>query len=128
MPKRAEYAPSLLLWALAIAIVTVQPGAAQIGGSGSIQGTVTDPTGAVVPGASVTATQVATQAKSVRQTTAAGYYVIAPLPAGEYSLSITASGFQTVVYDKVQVDALSEVAINVALKVGASSDSVTVTD
>lgn len=118
----------LLPVVLLIAIATVQPCLAQIGGSGSIEGTVTDPTGAVVPGASVTATQVATQIKSVRQTTAAGYYVIAPLPAGEYSVSVTANGFQTIVYDKVQVDALSTVAANFTLKVGTSSESVTVTD
>jgi hypothetical protein len=53
----------------------------QIGGSGSIQGTVSDPSGAVIPQANVTAVNVATGVETARQTTAAGFFVLSPLPA-----------------------------------------------
>ena len=56
--------------------------AAQIGGSGTVKGTVFDPSAAVVPHATVTAINVATGVETRRETTPAGLYVIAPLPAG----------------------------------------------
>src|SRR3981081_1707039 len=98
---------------------------AQIGGSGSIQGTVSDPSGAVIPGASVVATNVATGVKTTRQTTGAGLYVLSPLPSGNYRVSVSAAGFQPVAQENVAVDALSTVGLNVALKVGSSSEAVT---
>ncbi len=52
---------------------------AQLGGQGAIQGTVTDPTGAVVPNATVTANAIDTGVKTTRTTTGSGYYVISPL-------------------------------------------------
>src|SRR5262249_40412315 len=60
--------------------------------------------------------------------TAAGFYVISPLPAGEYSISANASGFQTLVQDNVIVDGLSTVAVNLSLKVGNPTETVAVTD
>jgi Carboxypeptidase regulatory-like domain len=101
---------------------------AQIGGTGTIQGVVSDPSGAVVPGATVTATNEATEVKTTRQTTVAGYYVIAPLPAGRYTVAVSAGGFQNTVQERVVVDALGTVGLNLALRIGSSADSVTVTD
>jgi len=107
-------------------IATALP--AQIGGSGTVQGVISDPSGAVVPGATVTATNEATAAKTTRTTTAAGYYVISPLPAGQYTISVSVPGFENTVQPHVLVDALATVAVNLSLKVGAATDSVTVTD
>ncbi|MBZ5584737.1 MAG: carboxypeptidase regulatory-like domain-containing protein [Acidobacteriia bacterium] len=104
------------------------PGFSQIGGTGSIQGVVSDPSGAVIPGASVTATNVGTQVKTTRQTTESGVYNISPLPAGEYTVTVTAGGFQTHVQEHVVVDALAAVGLNVALKLGSATEQVTVTD
>ena len=67
----------------------------QVGGTGSIQGTVTDPSGAVVAGASVTATNVATGVRTDRKTTDAGFFVLSLLPAGDYTVTVKATGFQT---------------------------------
>src|SRR5713226_8702644 len=78
-----------LLLVFAIGFAMALPVFAQIGGSGTIQGSVTDPTGAVIPGATVAATNVGTQVKTTRQTTDAGYYVISPLPAGQYTVTVT---------------------------------------
>src|SRR5215470_7418800 len=121
---------STSLWLLVSALVLLTPPGtlAQIGGAGSIQGAVTDATGAVVPGATVTATNVATGVKTERLTTEAGLYVITPLSPGEYTVAASIAGFKPIVQEKVIVDALSTVAVNLSLQVGAVSETVTVNE
>lgn len=99
---------------------------AQTGGTGTISGTVFDPTGAVVPTATVVAKNVATGIETTRQTTDAGTYVVSPLPPGEYKVTVSASGFQTLIQEKVIVDALSNVTVNLTMKVGNVSETITV--
>ena len=70
-----------------------------------------DPSGAVIPGATVVASNVATGEKTVRQTTAAGLYLLSPLVAGEYTVTVSAGGFQTLLQEHVVVDALSVVGL-----------------
>jgi hypothetical protein len=101
---------------------------AQTGGGGAIHGSITDPTGAVVPGATVVATNVATNVETTRQTTEAGIFVIAPVPPGEYKLTVSSSGFLTLIQEKVIVDALSTVSVNLTLQVGNVKETVTVAD
>jgi hypothetical protein len=60
----------------------------QAGGTGSIQGTVTDPSGAVVAGAAVSATNLATGVRTERKTTDAGFFVLSLLSPGEYTRAI----------------------------------------
>ncbi len=93
---------------------------------GSIQGTITDSGGAVVPGATVVATNVATGIETTRQTTNAGLYVITPLPPGEYKVTVSVTGFQTLVQERVIVDALGSVSVNLTLKVGNIGETVTI--
>ncbi|HEX8138151.1 MAG TPA: TonB-dependent receptor [Pyrinomonadaceae bacterium] len=116
----------LVIWAAAFVV----PGSAwaQIGGSGAINGTVFDPSGAVVPGATVVARNVATGIETTRQTTEAGLFVIAPLPPGEYTVTVSLSGFQTLIQEGVIVDALGSVGLNLTLKVGQVSETITVTE
>ncbi|HYP09649.1 MAG TPA: TonB-dependent receptor, partial [Bryobacteraceae bacterium] len=115
--------------ALLFAVLSLLPplAFAQIGGTGSIQGTVTDPSAAIVPGAVVSATNVATGLKVTRETSAAGVYVIAALPPGTYTIDVSAPGFQPVRQENVTVDALSTVGLNLTLQVGTSTEAVTVT-
>src|SRR5438105_2654916 len=101
---------------------------AQLGSTGAIQGTITDPGGAVVPGATVVATNVATNVETSRQTNDAGLYVIKPLPPGEYKVVVSRSGFLTMIQQKVIVDSLSTVTIDLAMKVGDVKETVTVSD
>src|SRR5262245_41998102 len=101
---------------------------AQLGGAGAIQGTITDPGGAVVPGATVIATNVATNVETTRTTNEAGLYVIKPLPAGEYKVVVSRSGFLTLIQEKVIVDSLSTVTVDLSLKVGDVKETVTVSD
>jgi Carboxypeptidase regulatory-like domain/TonB dependent receptor len=111
--------------ALLVALAAV-PVRAQIGGSGSIQGRVSDPSGAVVPGATVVAANVATGVKTTRRTTGAGVYVLSPLAPGEYTVTVSAGGFQTLVQEHVTVDALAVVGLNLTLPVGTTKEEVTV--
>ena len=75
--------------ALCLALLVAAGSAqAQVGGTGSIEGTVTDPLGAVVAEATVTATNVATGVVTVRKTTEAGFFVLPLLAAGEYTVTV----------------------------------------
>ena len=112
-----------LCFALFIAAV---PAVAQVGGTGTIQGTVTDPSGAVVTGASVAAIDVATGVETARKTTESGFFVLPLLTAGEYTVTVKATGFQTLTQKNVVVDALATVALNPKLQVGESTQSVNV--
>ena len=75
----------------------------------------------------MTATHVATGVATRRETTAAGVYALSPLPPGEYRVEVTLDGFQTFVQDKVVVDALGVVGLNVTMQVGGVAQEVTVT-
>jgi hypothetical protein len=99
---------------------------AQTAGTGAIQGTVTDPSGAAVPGAAVTATNVATGTETSRTTTGAGYYVLPLLDPGEYTVTVKATGFETLTQLHVIVDALATVAVDPKLQIGATTQTVTV--
>lgn len=99
---------------------------AQVGGEGSIQGRVEDPTGAVIPNATVIAINVATGVADVRKATGSGNYVISPLPPGRYTVRATARGFASLVQQNVTVTATETTAVDLHLKVGAASQTVTV--
>jgi hypothetical protein len=101
---------------------------AQMAGYGAIAGTVTDQSGAVIKGASVTATLVSQNAKTTRSTTGAGDFNITPLTPGEYLLTVVSKGFETYVQEKVTVNALETVTVNVKLTIGAAEQTVTVTE
>ncbi len=99
---------------------------AQTMGSGSIQGTVTDPTGAVVPTATVTATDVKTGSTTTAHTTSAGLYAIPNLQPAEYRVTVDAPGFQKLIQKNVTVVAFSTASLNLQLKVGQADQTVTV--
>jgi hypothetical protein len=99
---------------------------AQGGGSGSIQGTLTDPSGAILPGVTITATNAATGVKTTRQSTGAGLYILSPLAPGEYSVTVSAPGFQTLTQEHIIVEALANVGLNLQLKIGSANEQITV--
>lgn len=101
---------------------------AQVGGTGSIAGRVTDPSGAILTGATITATNIATGAETVRTTSNAGVFSLPLLPPGDYSITVKASGFQTLTQAHVIVEALGTVEVNLTLQVGTANQSVTVSD
>jgi hypothetical protein len=100
---------------------------AQTGGEGAIAGTVTDSTGAVVADATITATNAATNVATTRTSSSTGTYSISPLPAGVYSIKVTAKGFKTLHQDNLSVDALNALGLNLVLAVGDTTETVEVT-
>lgn len=99
---------------------------AQVEGTGTIQGTVTDTSGALVAGARVVATAPAT-GRSVSQVTRnSGSYVLSALPPGEYTVEVSASGFRPVTQQHVTVNALTVVGLDLRLQVGSSTENVVV--
>src|SRR5262245_29034869 len=115
-----------LLASTVLLLITSVAASAQVGGGGSIQGTVRDSSEAPVPGATVTATNTATGIETVRQTTAAGVYAVTPLPPGTYRVTVTLDGFQTFVREDLVVDALSVVGLNITLQVAGVKQEVVV--
>jgi hypothetical protein len=99
---------------------------AQIAGTGNVQGTVTDSTGAVIPNASVTILNEATQVKNTTQTSSAGVYVFPGLHIGTYDLSAIAQGFKTYVQKGIVLEVGSSIAVNPQLSIGTASQSVEV--
>jgi len=95
---------------------------------GSIRGTVTDATGAVVPGASVAATNSGTGVATSTISTDAGTYNLPALPPGEYRVEVSKPGFKSLVRENLTVSAASVVGLDLLLAVGAANEVVTVTD
>src|SRR5579863_238924 len=104
--------------AVSVLLFVASSAFAQVAGTGSIQGTITDPSGGTVPGATVTATNVATGVNAVTKTTSSGVFAIPTLTPGEYSVTMTATGFQTLKQEHVVVDALQTVPVNGSLQLG----------
>jgi hypothetical protein len=89
--------------------------------TGSITGEVTDPSGAVVTGANVTAENTATSVKTSAQTNASGVYTIRFLPIGTYTVTIEAKGFVTQQVSPFTLEIDQTVKINSSLKIGSST-------
>lgn len=93
---------------------------------GSIVGTVTDQSNAVVTKAAVTVTNTSTGLARQAETDNAGYYSIPNLLEGNYDLTVTAPGFKPVTQRGVNVLINNATHVNVTLKVGSVTDTVTV--
>ncbi len=93
----------------------------------SLQGTVTDPQGAVVPGATVTLVDKETNRTLETVTNENGVYVFNALAARPYTLTVELAGFKKEVLDNVQIIAEQANALNVKLELGQTSETVNVT-
>ncbi len=116
-----------ILLVLAVLIGFVSHANAQAG-RGGISGLVSDSTGAIVPGAKVTATNVATDQKLSTVTTGSGLYTFVSLSPGDYEVSATAKGFDTVVQKNIHVTVDQVSTINLSLRIGQVNEVVTVTE
>src|ERR1035438_6441220 len=96
-------------------------------GTGTITGTVTDPSGAVVAGAPVEVKNTETNFPYQTVTTATGAYTVLRLPPGPYVVTITAAGFKKLVRSGLTVDAGQTLPLDLRLDVGSTGESVTVT-
>jgi hypothetical protein len=96
-------------------------------GTGTITGTVTDPSGAAIANAPVEVRNTDTNVPYPTQTTATGAYTVLRLPPGPYSITISAPGFKKLVRTGLAVDAGQTLPLDLTLQVGSSGESVTVT-
>jgi hypothetical protein len=94
--------------------------------TGAVDGTVTDQTGAIVPGASVTLINEGTSLSSETVTGPEGTYVFRPVKVGTYSVKCEAKGFNTVNNVHVKVDIQQHVVVNFSLTVGSVTNTVQV--
>ena len=93
---------------------------------GNVIGTVTDPSGAAVPGAQVTATNNGTGVSTTVQTDQAGNYSVIQLLPGTYTITVTKAGFHEVVQENVTVAVGLSIPVNVELQLGQVTQQVTV--
>jgi outer membrane receptor protein involved in Fe transport len=100
---------------------------AQSSTSAKLSGSVTDPAGAVVPHAKVTATNTGTALAVTVQSDGAGNYAFNSLPPGQYTLSITLAGFAPLTETGIVLTVGQSATLNLPLKLGGSQDAVTVT-
>lgn len=99
---------------------------AQQAPSGRLSGTVVDATGAVIPGAEVVVKEVTTNLEYRMTTNADGYFLVPSLPIGTYTVTVTASGFKSLVIQSVSVSAATPVNLKLTLEPGEIVETVTV--
>jgi hypothetical protein len=97
------------------------------GDRGVITGTVTDATGAVVPGGQVTVVHRATNASYRTTTSTSGDFTVPSLPVGEYQVRVERQGFKTSITEKVEITPGGTARVDVKLEVGTAQQSVEVT-
>lgn len=116
----------LALGAMVVCVLASPVMLGQAQNTGSILGTVTDPTGAVVANATVTVAEPSEGLNRTVTTSKSGDFLLPSLPVGNYILTITANGFETYVASDITVDADKSVKEVVKLTVGSTKDTVSV--
>jgi len=93
---------------------------------GSINGTVVDPSGAVIAGATVKATEIATNIDRTTVTSSEGQFAFQDIPVGFYKVAVVAQGFPTLTVDKVQVAAGQIYTLPIQLRLGQTATTIEV--
>jgi hypothetical protein len=125
-PAVWRLATYLRVLSLTLSLLIVCTVHAQIAGTGSIQGTVTDATGAVIPNATVTLTNASTRVTRTAATDSSGVYVFPNIEIGTYSVQVAGQGFQTFTNSGIVLEVGSSISINVKMTVGAATEKVEV--
>jgi hypothetical protein len=115
-------------WLIALCLL-LRAGAmahAQSSSTGEIRGTVTDPSGAIVPNAVVSVVNVNTGEKKEFTTNGNGIYDTVSTPNGQYKVTITAPGFEQLVLGPITLD-VGVITLNGKLKIGSNQQQVVVT-
>jgi hypothetical protein len=94
--------------------------------TGRITGTVSDPSGAVIPGAQLTVTNTASQVNRKTTTDHDGYYQVLSLPIGTYTVTAEHNGFRTVVIDQNRLAINQALRVDIRLQVGATNQTIEV--
>ena len=126
LPATRCLSAAIALFSFLLCLLTAQPAAAQLAGKGSITGTVMDPSGAVVPGAQITATNTSTGIAVTITSASAGEFTISPLDAGIYTVVVSATGFEKLSQSDVHVNALEVFSYSPKLTLGAQDQTISV--
>ena len=126
-PAARTFKPRYLLLLLITFLLTV-PGAHAQAVSGTIVGTITDPSGAFVPNAQVTITLTGQGTVHNVITNDSGNYTEPDLPPGIYTISIAAPGFKKDIRQNITLETNTTSRVDVALSTGSTSEEITVTD
>ncbi len=113
-------------WLRIVLLLVTFCGAAWAQDTGSITGTVSDPTGATVPNADVSVTNAEQGISRAAKTNGGGEYLFAALPVGNYDLAVSAPGFKKYQAKGVVLRVADKSRVDVALQVGAISEQVVV--
>ncbi len=111
---------------LAFALALFPAGRLIAGVTARISGTVTDPSGAVIAGATVVATNLDTAVTTTVTTNAQGFYSFQELPLGKYSITVAQAGFKSYVQTAIVLNVNDALVIDVALQVGQATEKVEV--
>lgn len=114
-----------VLAGVTMGLLFTYPLAAQVT-TGSISGTVTDTTGAVIAGANVAVVDVGTNIGRTVETNGSGLYQASDLPVGQYNVTVTMKGFATLTKTGINLTVGAANVQNIALKVGETTEHVTV--
>jgi hypothetical protein len=117
---------AMCLGILAFALALLTGGTLIAGTTASISGTVTDPSGAVIAGATVVATNLDTAVTTTVSTNTQGFYSFQELPLGKYSITVTQAGFKSYVQTGIVLNVNDALVIDVALQVGQATEKVEV--
>src|SRR4051812_5985958 len=117
---------SRVLCLFALLLLAAAPAFAQLA-TAELNGRITDSSGAVLPGATVTATQTATGLVRTDVADANGSYLLSNLPTGPYKLEVTLQGFRSYVRTGIVLQVGATPTINAVLEVGALEEAITVT-
>ncbi|SEG72160.1 TonB-dependent Receptor Plug Domain [Bryocella elongata] len=116
------------LTAILLIAVLVLPPTAHGQGLGRISGTISDASGAAIPNATVTLERTGTGETLTATTDASGGYIFPSVAPAAYSVTATAAGFATYLQTSAILEADQALTVNATLKVGATTETVTVTD
>ncbi len=119
-------ASALIALAVPLVLLAFTTPRALAQGTGEITGTVTDPTGAVVPGASVTLTAISTGVAHTAETNRAGLFDFSGLDVGKYNLSVKMTGFQAYKMNGIVMNVAQTLKEDVPLVTGGENQVVTV--
>jgi hypothetical protein len=118
---------SLSSFALTIALLFVGATSALGQSTATLQGTITDAKGAVLPNATVTVRNQATSIERKTQTDSSGSYQIAALPVGQYTVEVQAQGFRTESVSNLSIEVARTVVQDFQLEIGSFEQKVNIT-
>ena len=99
---------------------------AQTAATGAVRGTVTDPTGGVLPGVTIKVTNAATGQSQTTVTQANGTYLVSFLPAAIYRVEASSKSFKTAAFHELEINVTETKVVDIRMEVGSFTESVTV--